>query len=127
MVRTIGGAVAGAIAWMVLATAIGLLLGMAWPALAAASRAPTSLTLAMLAARLGVSFVASILSGAIATRIGRNDMAALASGVLLLLVWGPYHMFVIWHLFPVWYHLTFLLSLPLLAWLGARFAPLRGS
>jgi hypothetical protein len=125
MLRTVGGAVAGAVAWLVFVTAIGFMLGRLWPDLARAGRDPLTLTLPMLVTRLSVSFVASLLSGALAARLGASAMAALGSGVVLLLVWAPYHVTMIWHLFPVWYHLTFLASLPLLGWFGARFAPPR--
>ena len=124
MVRTIGGATASAVAWVVLVFALGFLVGALWPEFAVASRNPPTLTVPMLAARLAISFAASLTSGAIAARIG-GERAALVSGALLLVVWGPYHALKIWDQFPVWYHLTFLISLPLLGWFGARIAPNR--
>jgi hypothetical protein len=125
MARTAAGVISGVVAWMVFATAIGLLVGQLWPAFAVASRNPPTLTVAMLALRLAISFVASIVSGAIAARVARdNANAAVGAGVLLLLWWGTYHVAMIWDQFPVWYHLTFFVSLPLLSWIGARFAPL---
>jgi hypothetical protein len=119
MGKTILGAVAGIVVWTAVALLLGLLLGKLWPALAVASRAPLTLTTAMLAARLGVSFVGSLASGAAAARIGGMN-AAIAAGVLLLLGWATYHVTMIWHLFPIWYHLTFFVSLPVLSWVGGR-------
>jgi len=126
MGRTILGAVIGAVVWMGFALGLGILLGMLWPALAAASREPLTLTTPMLFARLAISFTASIASGAAAARFGGMN-GAIAAGLLLLVCWGTYHVTMIWHLFPVWYHLTFLVSLPLLSWFGERFAPLPAS
>jgi hypothetical protein len=121
MLRTALGAVVGAVVWMLVALGLGFLIGQLWPEFAAASRNPPTLTLAMLVTRLGLSFIGSLIGGAVAGRIGgAGSVAALASGLLLLVVWAPYHILSIWHLFPVWYHLTFFVSLPLFAWLGGR-------
>jgi len=46
-----------------------------------------------------------------------STRAPLGAGILLLVVFVPYHM-TIWHNFPVWYHLTFFASLPVLSLLG---------
>ncbi|HEX2592936.1 MAG TPA: hypothetical protein VHL34_15660 [Rhizomicrobium sp.] len=118
------GTLAGAIGWMILALGIGMVAGRLWPEFAVASRNPLTLTTVMLATRLGISFVASLISGAVAARLGASERAALAAGVLLLLFWAPYHVLQIWAQFPIWYHLTFFVSLPLLAWIGGRFAPI---
>jgi hypothetical protein len=42
-------------------------------------------------------------------------------GILMLVLFIPQHM-MLWEKFPVWYHLTFLLSLVPLTWVGAHFA-----
>jgi uncharacterized protein (DUF983 family) len=39
----------------------------------------------------------------------------------LLLVFIPVH-YSIWSHFPIWYHLTFLISLPVLSIVGGKFA-----
>ena len=44
--------------------------------------------------------------------------------MLLLALFLPEHV-KIWHSFPVWYHLTFLLTLAPLVALGARLVPAR--
>jgi hypothetical protein len=126
LVRTVLGTIAGIVTWMVAVTVVGFVVGQLWPELAAAGRNPPTLTTAMLATRLCISFAVSVLSGAVAAWIGRDGVtAALAAGVVLLIGWGIYHVTVIWHLFPVWYHLTFFVSLPFFSWLGARLARTR--
>ncbi|HEY1709216.1 MAG TPA: hypothetical protein VGG10_13185 [Rhizomicrobium sp.] len=121
MGKTILGTAVGIVVWMATALVLGLLLGKLWPALAVASRAPLTLTTAMLSARLGVSFIGSLVSGAVSARLGGMN-AAIAAGVLLLLGWGTFHVTVIWHQFPIWYHLTFFVSLVVLSWVGGRLA-----
>jgi len=78
------------------------------------------LTFPMLVTRLAISATGSVLSGALAAMIARDAFkASLAAGVLLLIIFVPYHL-TIWIDFPIWYHLTFFASLPLLSLLGGR-------
>jgi hypothetical protein len=111
--------VAGLVAWIALVTVINLGLRHGWPAYAAVEKAMT-FTLAMMAARLLESFVSSLASGWVAAKIG-GRLAALVTGLMLLLMFAPVH-YNIWHVFPVWYHLTFLVSLLALSVLGGRMA-----
>ncbi|MBL6853114.1 MAG: hypothetical protein ISS15_01705 [Alphaproteobacteria bacterium] len=119
MGRIIAGAVVGVVAWFVVALGIAFVLGKVAPDLDAALKAHATVT--ALAERLMISFAGSLIGGYLAVLIA-NSRAALIAGVLLLLFWGTYHVMVIWHQFPVWYHLTFFVSLPLLAMAGARLA-----
>ena len=82
MARTVGGIVAGVISWLVVITAIGFIIRAADPVLAATLNAHA--TTSALAERLAISFVASLISGVIAARIGGGN-AALGAGVVLLL------------------------------------------
>lgn len=116
MLRLVGGAVAGAIAWIAIVTLLNLVLRHGWPAYAMVERS-MAFTLPMLLARLAESAAASLASGALAARIG-GARAALLGGGLLLLLFLPVH-YRLWAVFPVWYHLAFLASLPLLARAGA--------
>ncbi len=119
MARLILGAIVGAIVWFLGVTVLGFAVGHAWPEMAAI-KDMTRLTVPMLATRLCVSAVASIISGLAAALIGKEGFKApLAAGALLLVVFVPYHM-TIWHNFPIWYHLTFFVSLPLLSLLGGK-------
>ncbi len=121
MVRLIAGIVLGAVAWLVAVFLIGRVAGMTWPEFAAI-KDPHLYTVPMLATRLGISALASLVGGFAAALIaGDKARAPLGSGLLLLILFVPYH-FTIWNNFPVWYHLTFFVSLPLLGWLGGRLA-----
>jgi hypothetical protein len=119
MVRTVGGIVAGVVSWFVVALGIAAVLRTLDPALSASLAAHA--TVATMAGRLAISFVGSLVGGVLAALIaGRGSHAALIAGVILLAVWGTYHVTMIWSQFPVWYHLTFFVSLPLLSYVGGR-------
>jgi hypothetical protein len=63
----------------------------------------------MLCARLGVGVAACIAAGAAAARV--TLAASWAAGMLLLLLSLYDHVLVVWHDYPVWYHLTYLASI----------------
>jgi hypothetical protein len=119
MLRKIIGIVLGVMVWGVVVTVLNLCLRHGWPAYATVEKAMT-FTLAMMAARLAESFASSLASGWIAARIG-GQHAALGAGIVLLLLFVPVH-YQLWHVFPVWYHLSFLLSLVVLSVVGGRLA-----
>jgi len=117
MWRIAGGVVVGAVVWCLGVAALAFVLRAAWPEMAAI-RDMTLLTVPMLFTRLAVSALSSTAGGfGASVASGEKRWAAIGSGLLLLLVFVPYHA-TIWHNFPVWYHLTFFVSLPLLAALG---------
>ncbi len=119
MARTIGAIVAGVIAWLVVITAISFVIRAVDPGLAAALNAHDTTT--AMAERLAISFVGSLIAGYLAAMIaGRGSHTPLIAGVILLVWWGIYHVTMIWNQFPVWYHLTFFVSLPLFSYLGGR-------
>ena len=120
------GTLAGAIAWFVVIAACGVVMRFVWPEMAAI-RDMTLLTAPMLFTRLAISAIGSIVCGALAAIIGHDaTKAPLAAGVLLLIVFVPYHL-TIWIDFPVWYHLTFFASLPLVSLLGGRLTRTKAS
>jgi hypothetical protein len=123
MLRSILGVVAGVLAWGIVVTILNLGLRHGWPAYAAVEKAML-FTVPMMAARLSISGISSLVSGFAAAAVGRSGQAALIAGVLLLLIFVPIH-YMIWSKFPLWYHLTFLVSLPLLSVIGGRFARVR--
>ena len=125
MLRTIGGVVVGFIVWAIAVTVlnIGLRHGMAGYAAVEKSMA---FTVPMMAARLSISGVGSVLSGAAAARVGRGLLAAVIAGVVLLLCFIPVH-YGLWHRFPIWYHLTFLTSLVVLSIVGGLITRPRAS
>jgi len=118
MLRTIGAVVAGAITWMVVVTLINFGLRFGWPAYAAVEHT-LDFNLAMMLARLLMSAASSLVSGYVAAWIGRGDKPGWISGLLIMLLFLPDHI-QLWPRFPAWYHLTFLISLPLLGWAGAK-------
>ena len=120
MLRLILGAVVGVVAWMAVVLGVSLLLRAVAPDINTAMIAHATTT--AMAERLAVSFLGSLVAGYLAMLIARDGRAPLLAGVLLLLCWGYFHVMVIWHQFPLWYHLTFFVSLPLLSILGGRLA-----
>jgi hypothetical protein len=79
-----------------------------------------TITLPMMAGRLTLAVIASLAAGAVAGTIapsGRRTPWVL--GAILLAVFLPEHV-MIWQVFPVWYHLTFLVTLVPLIVLGAQ-------
>ena len=72
-------------------------------------------------ARLVLGAISTLGAGFVAAWIGKGRMrAATLTGVVLLGLFIPGH-YMIWNKFPVWYHLTFLVSLLPLTLLGAAF------
>jgi hypothetical protein len=117
--KTILGIVLGVAAWFAVVLGISFAIKGADPALNAALVAHTTST-AMIE-RLVVSFIGTLAAGFVtALMSGERLRAPLIAGVLLLAWWGYYHVTMIWNQFPIWYHLTFFVSLPLLSVLGAR-------
>ena len=116
--KTATAVVAALFTWFLVATVLNLALRAWWPNY---HEAETSFgfTLAMKLARLALGAISSVSAGFVAAWIGKNGMtAATLSGIALLALFIPGH-YRIWDRFPVWYHLTFLLSLLPLTLLGA--------
>src|SRR5262249_53212041 len=109
ILRTIGAVIAGLVAWILVATVLNLALRAAWPDYHAAEIV-FNFTLAMKFARLVLGAVSSISAGFVAAWIGKSRPAAAILGIVLLCLFIPDH-YLIWNKFPVWYHLTFLVSL----------------
>lgn len=121
MVRKILGVVSGLALWLTFVTVAGAILRVSWPAYMSVADT-LAFTLPMLVARLSIGAVATIAAGAVSTAIApRSMLARLAPGVLLLVGFIPVHIS-LWDKFPVWYHLTFLLSLVPLTYLGGMIA-----
>src|SRR5258708_3597962 len=116
MLRLIGGGIAGLIAWTVLVTALDWILRHGWQDYAAVEKS-MAFTIPLMAARLLLSAVCSLAAGLAAARFDKR--APLISGTILLLLFIPVH-YGLWSKFPIWYHLTFLASLPLLSLAGGR-------
>ena len=121
MARTILGVIAGLAVWVTIVIVAGLIMRGVWPEYARVADAMT-FTLPMMFARLVIGALATLAAGLVTTVIARQSMLArLMPGVLLLVVFIPQHV-MLWQKFPVWYHLTFLVSLVPLTYLGGKIA-----
>src|SRR5215813_9810325 len=118
ILRTVGAVIAALVAWFFVATVLNLALRAWWPHYHEAETA-FNFTLAMKLARLVLGALSSLGAGFVAAWIGRGRMgAATLTGIVLLGLFIPGH-YMLWSKFPVWYHLTFLVSLLPLTLLGA--------
>jgi len=119
--RSVLATAAGLVVWILVVSLLngGLRLGLAGYT---AAEPTMSFTLTMMAARLTIAALASLIGGAALGWIAPRARAApLVLGAILVAVFVPVHV-QLWSRFPPWYHLTFLLSLLPLVVLGARLA-----
>jgi hypothetical protein len=121
MWRAIAGIIAGLVAWVVVVTVLNFGLRAWLPGYVQAEPA-MQFTLGMKIARLSIGALSSIAAGALVRTITRANMAPWIVGLVLLALFVPDHVH-LWNKFPVWYHLTFLITLAPLVALGARLVP----
>lgn len=115
--KTVAAVIAALITWFLVATVLNLALRAWWPHYHEAETA-FNFSFAMKLARLGLGAISSLGAGFVAAWVGKSRMrAATLSGIVLLGLFIPGH-YRIWDKFPVWYHLTFLVSLLPLTLLG---------
>lgn len=116
--KTIGAVIVGLITWIFVATLLNLALRASWPHYHEAEIA-FNFTFAMKLARLVLGAISTLGAGFVAAWIDKaRTRAATLTGIVLLCLFIPGH-YRIWDKFPVWYHLTFLMSLLPLTLLGA--------
>jgi hypothetical protein len=118
MAKPILGVVAGLAVWLILASVAGLILRAVWPEYVQVEAAMT-FTLSMKIARLAIGALATVAAGVVARAVARSTAAGVVVGAVLLAIFIPEHV-QLWDKFPVWYHLTFLVSLVPLSYVGAR-------
>jgi hypothetical protein len=116
--KGIGALIVALAVWFVVATAVHRLMCVLWPAYAMATPL-LNFTLPMKIARLSLGAVCTLIAGATARRLSAARWLPAVLGCALLVLFLPGH-YRIWNRLPVWYHLTFLLSLIPLTLLGAR-------
>ena len=117
MAKGILGVVAGLLAFMAVVFVAGIIMRGTWPDYARVADAMT-FTLPMMIARLTIGALATIAAGLVTAAIAKpSTLVRLVPGLLLLAAFIPQHI-MLWAKFPVWYHLTFLLSLVPLTYLG---------
>jgi hypothetical protein len=118
ILKTAGAVIAALVTWFFVATVLNLALRAWWPHYHEAETT-FNFTFAMKLARLFLGAISSLGAGFVATWIGKYRMrAAIVTGIVLLGLFIPGH-YLLWSKFPVWYHLTFLVSLFPLTLLGA--------
>ena len=113
-----GAVIAALFTWFFVATVLNLALRAWWPHYHEAEIA-FNFTFAMKLTRLVLGAISSLGAGFVAAWIEKGrTRAATLTGIVLLCLFLPGH-YRIWDKFPVWYHLTFLVSLLPLTLLGA--------
>jgi hypothetical protein len=117
MRKAVVAVVAGLAVWVACAAIAAVIIRASWPAYVAVADAMT-FTLPMMIVRLSIGAVATLAAGWTTAAIARQSLIVrLMPGLILLVLFIPQHM-MLWGKFPVWYHLTFLLSLVPLTYLG---------
>jgi hypothetical protein len=120
--KKILGVVAGLVVWLIVVTVAGALMRQSWAAYERVADAMT-FTLPMMLARLSIGALATLVMGLVTAIIAPQSLVTrLMPGVLLVIAFIPQHI-MLWDKFPVWYHLTFLLSLIPLTYVGGARAP----
>ncbi len=108
--RSVLACLAGLLTWVIVVTVINRVLRFSVPDYTAAERT-LHFTLTMMWARLAMAIVTSLAAGAVTQWIGRSSLGGpLIVGCLVFAMFLPLHIG-IWDRFPVWYHLTFLLTI----------------
>lgn len=121
MWRTIGAVVAGLVAWAIVVTVLNFGLRAAIPGYHAAE-ATLQFTMAMKIGRLAEAALTSLAAGAVVGWIDPSrKWAPWLVGAIVLAMFLPVHA-KLWHMFPAWYHLAFLVPLVPLVLLGAMMA-----
>lgn len=121
---TIASIVAGLAAWVLFVTMLNWGLR-AWLPGYSHAEPVMAFSLAMEIARLSIAALTSLAAGALVRTIPPASRAApWIVGAVLLILFVPQHVH-LWNRFPVWYHLTFLLTLAPLVALGAALVPPR--
>jgi hypothetical protein len=122
MKRSILACLAGLLTWIAVVTVIDRGLRLSLPNYTAAEQT-LQFTLVMKWARLLMAIVTSVVAGAATGWIARSSRwAPLIVGSVVLAMFVPLHI-AIWSKFPVWYHLTFLLTIIPAVLVGALLPP----
>jgi hypothetical protein len=116
MKKSILAVIVGLVVWVVVVSLLNRGLRIGLPGYASAEPA-MNFTLGMKLARLIIGALSSIAAGAVTGIITRSSRVAWVLGIIILVAFIPGHIR-IWDKFPVWYHLTFLITLAPLVALG---------
>ncbi len=122
MKRSILACLAGLLTWMVVVTLINRVLRLSLPNYTAAEHT-LQFTLIMKWARLVMAVITSIAAGAVTRWVAPSSRwTPWILGAVVLAMFLPAHVS-LWNKFPVWYHLTFLLTIIPAVLLGALLPP----
>ena len=110
MNRSVFACIAGLLTWIIVVTVINRVLRFALPGYTAAEHT-LAFTLSMKWARLLMAIATSLAAGAVTGWVSpRGRWAPWIVGSIVLAMFLPAHIS-IWNRFPVWYHLSFLLTI----------------
>jgi hypothetical protein len=124
MWRTIGGVVAGFVAWWVVASILNIGLRLWLPGYTPEVEHTLAFTLPMKIWRLSIAVAAALAAGMVVGAIApESRRAPWIAGIVILLPFLPIHLYFVWNKLPVWYHLSFLVPLVPLVVLGAQIWP----
>jgi hypothetical protein len=123
-VRTIGGILAGLIAWMIGFYAIGIAFGLLWPPYAEAARHMFSeddfsyFTVPMLFMNWTLFVGTGLFAGWVASWIGGNRKAPLIVAAVWFLYAVINHYWRVWNELPDWYNVIvpFVIAVPIFVW-----------
>ena len=116
--KTVAVVIAALVTWIFVATVLNLALRAVWPHYHQAET-DFNFTFPMKLARLVLGAISSLGAGFVAAWMGKGRMrAATLTGIVLLGLFIPNH-YLLWNKFPIWYHLSFLVSLLPFTLLGA--------
>ena len=119
MWKAVVAVIVGLVVWIAIVIVAGSIMRSSWPAYASVADA-MMFTLPMMLARLSIGAMATLAAGWVTAAVAPRPMLVrLMPGLILLAAFIPQHI-ALWNIFPVWYHLTFLLSLVPLTYLGGR-------
>ena len=122
MKRSILAYLAGLLTWMVVVTLINRGLRLSLPNYTAAEHT-LQFTLIMKWARLAMAVITSIAAGAVTRWVAPSSRwTPWILGAIVFAMFLPTHI-AIWNRFPVWYHLTFLLTIIPAVLAGALLRP----
>ena len=118
-IRLVVAVIVGLLVWVCVATLGNLIVRAVIPGYHAEEVAMSFSLVAQLL-RLTLGLASTVAAAAAAGAINRGGtVAPMVVGLVLLLLFLPLHIS-IWAKFPAWYHVFFLASLPLAAWVTGR-------
>jgi len=124
MIRSILAVIVAIITWFVVATIGNRILRAALPGYSEVEVAMT-FTLAMMICRLVLGLVSSLCAGFVCAAIARrSNVAPKVAAAMMLILFLPVH-YMLWAKFPIWYHLSFLITLAPTMLIGAALMPRR--